>query len=382
MSSAAGVGALVAGLAVVAAVAVAVPAQAAEGTVGLGSADAFAVLAGSGITNTGMTTITGDVGSSPTSSETGFAACPGANCVTLTGTNHTDPNPNDAVTQQAKTALTTAYNDAAGRIPTLVGTELAGQEFVSGVYAANSGTFGMSGTLTLNGGGNPNAVFIFQTSTTLVTGTTGNVRLVNGAQACNVFWKIGSAATLGASSTFRGTILAHDDISLGNAVTVDGRLLAGEQDSGAGAVTLIGDTITRPTCAPPASTSAPAPVTTTTSAPVPVTTTTSAALVTTTTEAAVPVGPDVGGLGGSGGVAPEAPVGGGGGPFGADVGTAGAGTASTTGIGVGTASSRGALANTGVNRLTLPLLVGGLGLLAAGVVLLLVGRLRRHSETL
>ncbi len=215
-------------------------AQAAATVVPLGTAGQFAVLAGSGITNTGASTIVGDTGSSPTSSETGFAACPGANCVTLTGTNHTAPNPNDAVTQQAKTALTTAYTNAAGQGPTTqIPTELAGQKLVAGVYNSASGTFGMSGTLALDGANNPNSVFIFQTATTLITGVTGNVSLINGASSCNIFWKVGSAATLGAGSTFRGTILAHDNISLGNAVTVDGRLLGGEQASGTGAVTLI-----------------------------------------------------------------------------------------------------------------------------------------------
>ena len=81
-------------------------------------------------------------------------------------------------------------------------------------------------------------------------GRTGNVSLIRSAQSCNLFWKVGSSATLGAGSTFRGTIMANTSISLGAAVTVDGRLLAGEQASGAGAVTLINDTIIKPTCAP------------------------------------------------------------------------------------------------------------------------------------
>jgi hypothetical protein len=224
-------------------------AQAAATTVPLGTAGAYAILAGSGITNTGITTISGDVGSSPTASETGFAACPGANCVTLTGTNHTSPNPNDAVTQGAKAALTNAFNNAAGQTPGVVLTELAGQTLVAGVYTSASGTFGMSGTLTLDGANNANSVFIFQTASTLITGGTGNINLIRGAQACNIFWKIGSAATLGAGSTLDGTVMAHDSISLGSGVTVIGRLLAGEQASGAGAVTLIHDTIIRPTCA-------------------------------------------------------------------------------------------------------------------------------------
>jgi hypothetical protein len=218
-------------------------------TVLLGTAGQYAVLAGSGITNTGASTISGDVGSSPTSSETGFAACPAADCVTLIGANHVDPNPNDATTLGAKSALTTAYDDAAGRSATTVLTELAGQTLVAGVYSSASGTFGMTGTLVLDGENNADAVFIFQTGSTLITGGTGNVSLTRGAQACNIFWKVGSAATLGAGSTFRGTILAHDTISLGDGVTVEGRLLAGEQASGTGAVTLIHDTITKPsTC--------------------------------------------------------------------------------------------------------------------------------------
>jgi hypothetical protein len=224
----------------------------------LGTADSYAILADSGITNTGVTTVVGDVGSSPTSVESGFAACPAADCVALTGANHTDPDPNDAATQSAKMALTTAYDNAAGQTPTTIPTELAGQTLAAGVYNSTSGTFGMTGTLVLDGANNPDAVFIFQTASTLITGGTGNVSLIRGAQSCNVFWQVGSAATLGAGSTLRGTILAHDDISLGDGVTVDGRLLAGEQASGAGAVTLIHDTITRSVCAtsppPPAGT--------------------------------------------------------------------------------------------------------------------------------
>lgn len=219
----------------------------------LGTASEFAILAGSGITNAGATTIVGDSGSSPTSSETGFGACPAANCVTQTGANHVEPDPNDAATQSAKAALTNAYNVAAGQTPTTIATELAGQTLPPGVYNSASGTFGMTGTLTLDAGDDPDAVFIFQTADgtgTLITAGTGNVSLIRSAQSCNLFWKIGSSATLGAGSTFRGTIMANTSISLGAAVTVDGRLLAGEQASGAGAVTLINDTIIKPTCAP------------------------------------------------------------------------------------------------------------------------------------
>ena len=222
--------------------------QAPATSVPLGTAGSFAVLAGSGITNTGATTIKGDVGSSPTPAETGFAACPAADCVTLTGANHTSPTPNDAVTVKAKIDLTAAYNYAAGQVSTQVATELANQRLVAGVYSSASGTFQMTGTLVLDGQNKTNGVWIFQTASTLITGGTGNVSLIRGAQACDVFYQVGSAATLGAGSTLKGTILAHDTISLGNGVTVQGRLLAGEQASGAGAVTLIHDTIVSPLC--------------------------------------------------------------------------------------------------------------------------------------
>jgi hypothetical protein len=261
-------------------------------SVPLGTAADFAVLAGSGITNTGATTIGGDSGSSPTATETGFGACPAANCVSQTGANHTNPDPNDSTTQSAKAALTNAYNVAAGQTPTTIPTELAGQTLAPGVYDSASGTFGMTGTLTLDAGNDPNAVFIFQTADgtgTLITGGTGNVSLIRSAQSCNLFWKVGSSATLGGGSTFRGTIMANTSISLGAAVTVDGRLLAGEQASGAGAVTLINDTIVKPTCAvvptPPATTAATTTSATTTTAP---TSTTTSTTTTTTTTAPAP----------------------------------------------------------------------------------------------
>jgi hypothetical protein len=220
----------------------------------LGTAGGFALLAGSGLTNTGVTTVTGDVGSSTNPVQTGFAGCPGANCVALTGANHTAPSPNDTTTQNAKTDLTTAYNAAAGQTPTQIPTELAGTTLTAGVYNSAAGTFGMTGTLVLDGANNADSIFIFQTASTLITGGTGNVTFINGAQACNVFWQVGSAATLGAGSSFSGTILAHDNISVGDGATVSGRLLAGEQASSTGAVTLIHDTVTKPsTCTTQAS---------------------------------------------------------------------------------------------------------------------------------
>lgn len=207
----------------------------AQARVGLGTADSFAVLAGSTITNTGPTTITGDVGLHPGSAVTGFGS------VTLNGQLHVA----DAVAQQAKTDLVTAYNDAAGRGPaTTVATDLGGQVLTAGVYNSASGTFGMTGTLALDAQGDPNAVFIFQMASTLVTASASRVNLVNGAAACNVFWQVGSSATLGTGSAFIGNILAVTSVTLTTGATVDGRTLARN-----GAVTLDTNTITRSVCA-------------------------------------------------------------------------------------------------------------------------------------
>jgi hypothetical protein len=266
-------------------------AEAAATAVPLGSAGSFAVLAGSGLTNTGVTTLSGDAGSYPTPSETGFGACPAGNCVTFaSGTNEFG----NGVTQQAKTDLTSAYNAAAGEGPSSpVTADLGGQTLNPGVYNSAS-SLSLSGTvpLTLNGGGDPNSVFVFQAGSTLITGSASQVSLINGAQSCHVFWQVGSSTTLGSGSTFRGTILDFASISLADGVTVDGRLLAGEQASGTGAVTLIHDTITAPTCAAvvpppvyvaPPTTAAPTTTTSTTAAPTTTTSTTAAPTTTTST---------------------------------------------------------------------------------------------------
>ncbi len=204
-------------------------------TVGLSTTTSFAVLAGSGITNTGPTTINGDVGSYPTATQTGFGS------VTLNGTNHNG----DSVTQGAKTDLVTAYNDAAGRTPvTTIPTELGGSTLVPGVYTSAAGTFGITGTLTLNGQGDPNAVFIFQAASTLITASSSNIVLTGSARSCNIFWQVGSSATLGTSSTLRGNVFALTSITATTGAVIDGRLLARN-----GAVTLDTNTITKSTCA-------------------------------------------------------------------------------------------------------------------------------------
>ncbi len=229
-------------------------AGAAEAPVGLGTAASFAILAGAGITNTGATTITGDVGTYATTSETGFGT------VVQTGVDHAG----DAVTQQAKLDLVTAYNDAAGRGPATaaVPVDLAGELLTPGVYT--SPTFELSGTLTLDAEGDPNAVFVFQAASTLITASNSVVNVINGGPTggCNVYWKVGSSATLGSDSSFIGTVLASASISLNHSAVVQGRLLAQT-----GAVTLINNTITNTACAAVPTTTTTVPTTTTTVAP-------------------------------------------------------------------------------------------------------------------
>ncbi len=217
----------------------AVSADAAQTPVGLGTAGSFAVLAGAGITNTGPTTVNGNIGTFPTTSITG------AGSMTVNGTNEGG----NSVTQGAKTDLVTAYNTAAGEGPTTaVAADLGGQTLTPGIYNSAS-SLGLTGALTLNGGGNPNALFVFQAGSTLTTASASSVSLINGAQACNVFWQVGSSATLGTGSSFRGTILALTSITVTTGTTIVGRALARN-----GAVTLDTDTITVPTCTTPTGT--------------------------------------------------------------------------------------------------------------------------------
>ncbi|MEJ7756073.1 MAG: ice-binding family protein [Nocardioidaceae bacterium] len=173
-------------------------ARAATVPVPLGTAEPFVVLAGAGITNTGPTTLNGDIGTFPTPSITGKAT------LTVNGSIHAA----DAVARIAKDDLREAYNTAAGeQPPEPIAGDLGGQRLTSGVYKSAS-SIGLTGTLTLDAQGDPNSVFVFQAGTTLTTASASRVLLVNGAQACNVYWQIGSSATLGTNSTFIGTILA------------------------------------------------------------------------------------------------------------------------------------------------------------------------------
>jgi Ice-binding-like len=234
---------LAGGFALVATAAVLVATQSAgasDATVGLGNASSFAVLAGSTVTNTTDlalpdTVINGDLGVSPLGAVTGFP--PGI----INGTEHQA----DGVAAGAQADLTTAYNDAAGRAPTAgVGATIgAGQTLLSGVYKADT-SLQVNGTLTLDAQNDPAAVFIFQVPTTLTTGSAATISLVNGANACNVFWQVGTSATLGTGTAFQGTILALASITVTTSVTIVGRALARNA-----AVTLDHDTITNAGCA-------------------------------------------------------------------------------------------------------------------------------------
>jgi type VI secretion system secreted protein VgrG len=241
---------------------------------GLGAATSYAVLAADRITNVPTTTITGDLGLHPGTSVTGAPVVFGTMNVT------------NQAALDAKNALRTAYLDAEGRSgATLIpGGALGGLTLGPGLYkheTAGLQSLGIASGETLVLNGSAADVWIFQTDSTLIAETSTTVRFQGGAQACNVFWQVGSAATLRAGSKLVGTVMAHDDITLETGATVlDGRLLAGSQANGAGALVLDTNTIKRSDCAtvvPPVDTT---PVATT---PLPPTGTTPTTTTPTTT---------------------------------------------------------------------------------------------------
>jgi type VI secretion system secreted protein VgrG len=225
-------------------------------TVTMGTAANYSVLGATTVTNTNASVLAQSVGLSPGSSIVGFP--PG---IVLAPSTIEAANP---VTLQAQNDLITAYNDAAGRVVEFTQTnpDLVGQTLVPGVYAGSAkAPLGLSGQLILDGQNNPNAIFIFQTDSTLITSTGSTIELINGASECNIFWQVGSSATLASGSVFVGNILALTSITVQSAVVVHGRALAQN-----GAVTLDNDTFTQPSCVPTTATAAPA-TTTTTAAP-------------------------------------------------------------------------------------------------------------------
>lgn len=230
-------------------------ARAATATVSLGTADSFAVLAGSEITDVPTSVITGNVGLNPA----GGAFITGLKCAEVTGTIYDNDggytgNPsgttcrvtNPGLLTTAKNDLTTAYTDASGRTGATVLTgsdnQLGGKTLTPGVYSfshASTANLTAASPLTLSG----NGVFIFQASSDLITASASRIDLINGAQACNVFWTVpSSASSIGTNSFFVGTIMAYSSINLGTGANVQGRVLAETA-----AVTLESNTITVPT---------------------------------------------------------------------------------------------------------------------------------------
>jgi subtilisin family serine protease len=205
--------------------------------VNLRTAAGYAVLAGSTVTSTGPTIVSGDLGLSPGTSVTGFP--PGL----MNGGVQDTANP---AAVQAKSDLAAAYDEAAGLMPAtpVAASALGGLTLNAGVYSG--GALDLTGTLTLDAQGDSAAVFVFQAASTLITASASRVNLVNGASPCNVFWKVGSSATLGTTTSFKGTILALTSITLNTGATVDGRMLARN-----GAVTLDSNVVSSPECSSP-----------------------------------------------------------------------------------------------------------------------------------
>ena len=185
----------------------------------LSAANTFAILAGSSITNTGGTEITGDMGLSPGTSVGGFP--PGV----LNGTLRI----NDELVNQAKLDLTTAYNDAAGRTSTdmvLIAGNIGGLTLVPGLYKSTSSLEISSGDLTFDAKGNSDAVFIIQIASSLTTTSGRKVILSGGALASNIYWQVSSSASFGTTTQFKGTVMALESITFDTGATLDGKALA------------------------------------------------------------------------------------------------------------------------------------------------------------
>jgi len=212
----------------------------AQAGLNLGTAANFAVLAGAAVTSTGNTDVTGDLGVWAGTGVTGFQGIvPGG-----PGIVHGNIHAGDATAQTAQGDITTAYNNAAGRTLAPVdvaNADLGGRTLVPGLYKS-TGTLALTGTVTLDAQGDVNGVWIFQVASSLDTATGSQVVLSGGAKASNVFWQVGSSATLGTTTAFKGTIMANQSITLANGATLDGRALAG-----IASVTMDSNVIAKPT---------------------------------------------------------------------------------------------------------------------------------------
>jgi hypothetical protein len=196
----------------------------------LGNAATFAVLANQAVT-AGAVAVTGDIGISPGNAITGFPPATVSGALQLA----------TVAAQQAQAALSTAYGAilAQSGTPTAISGDIGGQTLLPGLYAAPSSLAISSGTLTLNGNGDPNAVFVFRIASTLTTTTGGGITLINGANAANIFWQVGSSATLN-GTPFAGNVLAFTSITIGTGVVMTGRALAegGSVTIGSGSITV------------------------------------------------------------------------------------------------------------------------------------------------
>ncbi|MGG7307922.1 ice-binding family protein [Curtobacterium sp. AB451] len=228
------------GLAAALALASSAPASAAtviDGPINLGTAATYGSLGASTVTNTGPTTVQGDLGVSPGTSITGFG---GTGNGIVNGTVHQT----DAAATQAQADTTTAYGVAASLTPTQTGiTELNGLSLSPGVYTGDALRLADTGTLTL--AGSADSVWVFQAASTLTIGSGTRILITGGASSCNVFWQVGSSATIGSAAQFQGTVLADQSVTATTGATVVGRLLARNA-----AVTLDTNTITAPTGCP------------------------------------------------------------------------------------------------------------------------------------
>ena len=215
----------------------AVPAAAQAAPVNLATASPFVVLAGSTATNTGPSVLNGDLGVAPGTALTGFGLP-----AVVNGATHA----NDAVARQAQADLTTAYDIAAGQPVSpgnvLTGTDLGNRTLSAGAYRYDTSAQ-LTGQLTLDAAGDPNAQFVFEIGSTLTTASASSVRLINGASPCNVYWQVGSSATLDTTTAFQGNILALQSIALNNGASVIGRALARN-----GAVTLDNNVLDNSRC--------------------------------------------------------------------------------------------------------------------------------------